>query len=115
MQAALVRCQERYTEALNWLSSEWGKLVQVVVSSTRSEGQRLDQNDIGELSEEEARKALRESLGDMVAAVKSCVAKRKQLVSICSSLLPTLSKNRNLCFAVVGVFFALYESRLDST
>ena len=82
MQVALTRCQGKYSEALNWLHSEWSKLVQVVVSSTRSEGQRLDQNDVGDLSAEEARKALRESAGDMVAAVKSCVAKRKQLVSV---------------------------------
>ena len=82
MHVALSRCQGNHAEALEWLRTEWSKLVQVVISSTRSEGQRLDQNDIGDLSADEARKALRESAGDMVSAVRSCVAKRKQLVGV---------------------------------
>ena len=52
------------------------------MASTRAEGQRLQQNSVGDLSAEEAWQALRASQGDMMDAVKSCVAQRRQLVGV---------------------------------
>lgn len=79
MQAALEKFQSNYKEALNFLCSEWEKLVEVIVASAHADGQKSEHNDVGDLSKEEARKSLGENKGDMVAAVKSCVARRKQL------------------------------------
>jgi hypothetical protein len=82
MQAALSRCQNKSKEALQFLTSEWKKLVEVIIASSRAEGQKSEQNDIGDISPEEARQALQENKGDMGAAVRACVTKRKELVSL---------------------------------
>lgn len=67
--------------ALTWLQTEWEKLVDVVISTVKTEGQRSQHNDVGELSREEAQEALRECGGELVPAVKKCTAKRRAMVS----------------------------------
>lgn len=80
MEIALFHCQGKSQEALSWLQTNWSKMVEVIISSTTSEGQRCQHNDVGELSQKEAIEALKECAGELGPAVKKCVSRRKELV-----------------------------------
>ncbi|KAL8619465.1 hypothetical protein ACOMHN_011816 [Nucella lapillus] len=66
--------------ALQWLRTDWVKLTQVVTASSKAQGQQSQHNDVGEMSANEAKVALCRAKGNMMAAVKECVARRRELV-----------------------------------
>ncbi|KAK6178271.1 hypothetical protein SNE40_013076 [Patella caerulea] len=63
-----------------WLKESWQPIVDDVVFFATQCGQNLDKNNVGELSEVEAKSALKTSRGNIDVAVKECVFTRRKLV-----------------------------------
>lgn len=68
---------------LQWLKQIWMKRVKSVTAEVAKAGADMNENEVGELSEMEAKNSLKETKGDVEEAVKSCTAKRCKLVSLC--------------------------------
>lgn len=69
---------------LQWLKQIWMKRVKSVTAEVAKAGADMNENEVGELSEMEAKNSLKETKGDVEEAVKICTAKRCKLVSLCS-------------------------------
>ncbi|KAK3086203.1 hypothetical protein FSP39_015157 [Pinctada imbricata] len=71
--------------AMTWLKEKWQQMVTTVITLAANEGSNMRQNEVGEVSDIEAREALKESKGSVPKAVKVCVQNRqktyKELVS----------------------------------
>lgn len=67
---------------LQWLKQIWMKRVKSVMAEVAKAGADMNENEVGELSEAEAKNSLKETKGDVEEAVKICTAKRCKLVSL---------------------------------
>lgn len=68
---------------LQWLKQVWTRRVKSVMAEVAKAGADMNDNEVGELSEIEAKNSLKETKGDVEEAVKICTAKRCKLVSLC--------------------------------
>ena len=73
-------CNMKQPMVLDWLDKNWKPRVQMVRNRVKEEGQKIDQNDIGEISEEESESTLKDARGDVEEAVKKCIQTRTAMV-----------------------------------
>lgn len=66
---------------LQWLKQIWINLVKSVITRVGKAGADMNENEVGQLSEVEAKNSLKETKGDVEEAVKISIAKRCKLVS----------------------------------
>lgn len=80
IQVALTHCGKQ--NPLEWLQENWRNMVDSVVTLSTNYGNDKKENDIGLLSENEARDALRLHKGNIWAAVTECVEGRQRKVNM---------------------------------
>ena len=66
---------------LQWLKQIWINQVKSVITRVGKAGADMNENEVGQLSEVEAKNSLKETKGDVEEAVKNSIAKRCKLVS----------------------------------
>ncbi|XP_069114483.1 uncharacterized protein [Argopecten irradians] len=81
----LKKCNQDLEKTLKWLKNDWQMSVETLITMVTNEGTRMEQNEIGELSFPEAKKALRESNGDLDGAAAVCIANRRDMYKEISS------------------------------
>ena len=67
---------------LQWLRQVWVSRVQAVRSKVTKEGKDMSENEVGDLSDTEAKTALKESSGEIQQAVDICTKRRRKLVRV---------------------------------
>ena len=82
VQIALKHSIEDKQRPLNWLETKWSDLIGTVATMATDEGSMSDQNDVGDISVQEARHALIEHEGDIEKAAKMCAQERKAKVNV---------------------------------
>lgn len=76
---AVEMCVRDQLLPLQWLKQIWMKRVKSVMAEVAKAGADMNENEVGELSEAEAKNSLKETKGDVEEAVKICTAKRCKL------------------------------------
>lgn len=71
---------EKNKSPVEWLQENWRHMVDTVKTLASNYGIERKINDIGEISETEAKKALRMHKGDIWAAVTGCIEERQKKV-----------------------------------
>ncbi|WAR13488.1 RNF31-like protein [Mya arenaria] len=71
-------CGTQGLQPLEWLHDVWPSLAELVANTATANGKKAPQNDVGDVSTQEARSALLKSAGEIEKAVKQCVEDRKQ-------------------------------------
>jgi len=84
VQIALQKCPESKMEPLMWLRDFWLSMVKLVMNHVSEGGRKADQNDIGDLSMAEAKRALIDSNGDIEKATAVCTKERRRKVHVAS-------------------------------
>lgn len=67
---------------LQWLKQVWVNRVKSVRSKVTKEGKDMNENEVGELSEMEAKTSLKETSGEIQQAVDICTKRRRKLVRL---------------------------------
>ncbi|XP_033753784.1 LOW QUALITY PROTEIN: E3 ubiquitin-protein ligase RNF31-like [Pecten maximus] len=75
----LKKCNQDIEKTMKWLKNDWQMAVETLITMVTNEGRRMEQNEIGELSFPEAKKALREASGDLDGAAAICIANRRDM------------------------------------
>lgn len=81
LQIALEMCGNK--KPINWLKENYQVMVDTVVAMATREGQVTTRNDIGQITDVEARESLKKTGGNVEEAMKDCVSERKQKVRTC--------------------------------
>ncbi|CAM1298142.1 RNF31 (predicted) [Pycnogonum litorale] len=79
LQVAINHCGSKQNP-IQWLKDNWKNMVETVVTLATNYGHDKRDNDVGIISNEEARDALRAHLGNVWAAVTQCVESRQKKV-----------------------------------
>ncbi|XP_060601251.1 E3 ubiquitin-protein ligase RNF31-like [Ruditapes philippinarum] len=77
IQIALTHSIQDKQRPLIWLQTKWSDLIDTVATMATQEGASADQNDVGDISTQEAKHALIHCEGDIEKAAKMCVQERK--------------------------------------
>ncbi|XP_052816593.1 uncharacterized protein LOC128243102 isoform X2 [Mya arenaria] len=78
VELAVQLCGTQGLQPLEWLHDVWPSLAELVANTATANGKKAPQNDVGDVSTQEARSALLKSAGEIEKAVKQCVEDRKQ-------------------------------------
>ncbi|XP_060066432.1 uncharacterized protein LOC132546733 [Ylistrum balloti] len=81
----LEKCNQDFGKTMKWLKNEWQMSMETLITMVTNEGTRMEQNEIGELSFPEAKKALQEAKGDLDTAAAVCIANRRDMYKEISS------------------------------
>lgn len=65
---------------LDWLQDVWNCMAKLVVNNVSAEGKKAEQNDVGDLSMAEAKRALVACNADIEAATQLCLEERRKKV-----------------------------------
>ncbi|XP_053402115.1 uncharacterized protein LOC123548578 isoform X2 [Mercenaria mercenaria] len=76
VQIALKHSIENKLRPLDWLKTKWPELIDIVTTMATEKGKTADQNDVGDVSSQEAKQALIKSDGDIDKATQMCVEER---------------------------------------
>ncbi|XP_064611767.1 E3 ubiquitin-protein ligase lubel-like [Liolophura sinensis] len=76
LQIALEMCGNK--KPVDWLKENWQDMIDTVIALATSEGQASTHNDIGQITDVEAKESLKKAWGNVEEAVKDCVSKRKK-------------------------------------
>jgi len=80
LQVALSHCGDR--SPVLWLEENWRNMIDTVVTLATNYGHERRENNVGTISTQEARDALRMHAGNVWAAVTECVDQRQKKVPI---------------------------------
>ncbi|OWF56472.1 uncharacterized protein LOC110446780 [Mizuhopecten yessoensis] len=81
----LNKCDQDLEKTIEWLKNDWQMSIETLITMVTNEGTRMEQNEIGELSYPEAKKALQETSGDLDTAAAICIANRRDMYKEISS------------------------------
>ena len=85
-------------EPLEWLQENWNHMVETVTTLATNYGRDKKNNDVGSLTQTEAKEALRLNKGNIWDAVKTCLETRQKKVSDSSFLILYFQvSTRRLC------------------
>ncbi|KAJ8303183.1 hypothetical protein KUTeg_019579 [Tegillarca granosa] len=79
VQIALLKSTQEQISPIDWLTENWQNTIDYVVTMGTNEGSKMNQNEVGELSTQEAKEALKEHAGNVQAAIQHCVERRTKL------------------------------------
>lgn len=81
---ALKHSVEDKLRPLDWLQTKWLKMIDDVAKMATEKGKGLERNDVGDISNMEAKQALIECGGEIDKAVEKCLEDRKAKVDLLS-------------------------------
>jgi len=83
LHVALVHCGDE--DPVAWLIDNWNNMVDTVVTLATNYGHERKENNVGTISQQEAREALRFHKGNVWSAVTECVEQRQKKVNMSCS------------------------------